>query len=150
MRSSGRTTLAGAQLTSGPPNTTTSFGTRRIRMITSTTMTKSIASQNLAPGLVGPEKAARGKTPTDVWWQTIVPTNGSERTGYPTQKPIKILDRIIRVHSRKSDLVVDFFAGAAPPAKLRQTMGASFSLLTATSLQLTRWFVGWQPTRPKW
>jgi site-specific DNA-methyltransferase (adenine-specific) len=66
----------------------------------------------MAPGLVGPEKAARGKTPTDVWWQTIVPTNGSERTGYPTQKPVKILDRIIRVHSQPTDLVVDFFAGS--------------------------------------
>lgn len=66
----------------------------------------------MAPALVGPEKAARGKTPTDVWWQTIVPTNGSERTGYPTQKPLKILERIVRVHSRPGDLVVDFFAGS--------------------------------------
>ena len=40
------------------------------------------------------EKAARGKVPTDVWWQTIVPTNGKERTGYPTQKPLAILERI--------------------------------------------------------
>ena len=49
----------------------------------------------MAPGLVGPEKAARGKTPTDVWWQTIVPTNGRERTGYATQKPLAILTRIV-------------------------------------------------------
>ena len=66
----------------------------------------------MAPSLVGKEKAARGKIPTDVWWQTIVPTNGKERTGYPTQKPIAILDRIVKVHSNTYDLVMDFFAGS--------------------------------------
>ena len=66
----------------------------------------------LAPKLVTEEKAARGKVPTDVWWQTIVPTSGSERTGYPTQKPIAILERIIRVHSNPGDTVADFFAGS--------------------------------------
>jgi site-specific DNA-methyltransferase (adenine-specific) len=66
----------------------------------------------MAPGLVGPEKAARGKTPTDTWWATIVPTNGREKTGYPTQKPLSILRRIISASSRKGDLVMDFFAGS--------------------------------------
>ncbi|MBL4686563.1 MAG: site-specific DNA-methyltransferase [Nannocystaceae bacterium] len=66
----------------------------------------------MAPRLVTPEKAARGKTPTDVWWQTIVPTAGKERTGYPTQKPIKILERIVKVHSRPGETVLDFFAGS--------------------------------------
>ena len=66
----------------------------------------------MAPGLVGKEKAARGKTPTDVWWHTIVPTNGKEKTGYPTQKPLGVLERIVRIHSRPGDLVVDFFAGS--------------------------------------
>lgn len=66
----------------------------------------------MAPGLVGPEKAARGKTPTDVWWQTIVSPQGREKTGYPTQKPLKILERIVRVHSRPGDLLLDFFAGS--------------------------------------
>ena len=66
----------------------------------------------MAPGLVGKEKAARGKIPTDVWWQTIVPTNGKERTGYPTQKPLAILERIVKVHSNPGDLVMDFFAGS--------------------------------------
>jgi len=66
----------------------------------------------MAPGLVGKEKAARGKTPTDVWWHTIVPTNGREKTGYPTQKPLGILERIIRVHSQEGDTVLDFFAGS--------------------------------------
>ena len=66
----------------------------------------------MAPGLVGKEKAARGKTPTDVWWHTIVPTNGKERTGYPTQKPLGVLGRIVRVHSRPGHRVLDFFAGS--------------------------------------
>ena len=66
----------------------------------------------LAPGLVGKEKAALGKTPTTVWWNTIFPTNGKERLGYPTQKPIAILNRIIRVHSNPGDHVLDFFCGS--------------------------------------
>ena len=66
----------------------------------------------MAPSLVGKEKAARGKIPTDVWWQTIVPTNGKERTGYPTQKPLAILERIVKVHANPGDLVLDFFAGS--------------------------------------
>lgn len=66
----------------------------------------------MAPGLVTPEKAERGKVPTDVWWQTVVPTSGTERTGYPTQKPLAVLERIIKVHSRPGDLVADFFAGS--------------------------------------
>lgn len=66
----------------------------------------------MAPGLCGPEKAARGKTPTDVWWQTVVPTSGPEKTGYATQKPLRLLDRIIKVHSNPGDWVLDFFAGS--------------------------------------
>ena len=66
----------------------------------------------MAPGLVSQEKAARGKTPTDVWWHTIVGTNGSEKTGYPTQKPLGILNRIVKVHSSPGDTLLDFFAGS--------------------------------------
>ena len=66
----------------------------------------------MAPGLVGPEKAARGKTPTDVWWNTIVSPNGREKTGYPTQKPLAIIERIVRVHSNPGERVLDFFAGS--------------------------------------
>ena len=66
----------------------------------------------MAPGLVGAEKAARGKTPTDVWWHTIVSPNGKEKTGYATQKPLGIINRIVRVHSRPGDMLCDFFAGS--------------------------------------
>jgi DNA modification methylase len=66
----------------------------------------------LAPGLVGPAKAMRGKLPTDSWWSTIVPTRGAERTGYPTQKPLRVLRRVVSASSRPGDLVLDFFAGS--------------------------------------
>jgi len=66
----------------------------------------------MSPGLVGPEKAARGKLPTDVWFHTIVPTNSKEKTGYPTQKPLGIVKRIIVASSNPGDLVLDFFAGS--------------------------------------
>ncbi|MBX3217779.1 MAG: hypothetical protein KF850_37580 [Labilithrix sp.] len=66
----------------------------------------------MAPSLVGAEKAARGKTPTDSWWHTIVSPNGREKTGYPTQKPLGVLTRIVRVHSRPGDRLLDFFAGS--------------------------------------
>ncbi len=66
----------------------------------------------MAPGLVGKEKASRGKLPTDTWWHTIVPTRGRERTGYPTQKPEAILERIVLASSNPGDLVLDFFAGS--------------------------------------
>jgi len=66
----------------------------------------------MAPKLVGPVKAKRGKTPTDVWWKTIVSPTGKERTGYPTQKPLGVLERIVRVHSRPGDRLLDFCAGS--------------------------------------
>jgi len=66
----------------------------------------------MAPSLVGPEKAKRGKTPTDTWWHTIVSPNGKEKTGYPTQKPLGIINRLVRVHSNPGDRLLDFFAGS--------------------------------------
>jgi site-specific DNA-methyltransferase (adenine-specific) len=66
----------------------------------------------MAPGLVTAEKAQRGKLPTDVWWHTIVSPTGKEKTGYPTQKPLGILRRIIQASSEPGDSVLDFFAGS--------------------------------------
>lgn len=83
----------------------------------------------LAPGLVTPEKAARGKTPTDVWWHTIVPTAGAEKTGYPTQKPMGILNRIIRIHSNAGDCVLDYFAGSGTTGDAAARAGRSFVLI---------------------
>lgn len=83
----------------------------------------------MAPGLVGKEKAARGKIPTDVWWQTIVPTNSKERTGYPTQKPLAILERIVKVHSNPGDLVLDFFAGSGTTGVAAARNGRRFVLV---------------------
>ncbi len=83
----------------------------------------------MAPGLVGPEKAARGKTPTDVWWHTVVPTAGSERTGYATQKPLGLVERIVRVHSSPGDLVLDFFAGSGTFGEAAARLGRRFILV---------------------
>src|SRR5690606_40841174 len=66
----------------------------------------------MAPGLVGPEKAARGKIPTDTWWHTIVSPTSREKTGYPTQKPLALMRRIVSVHSKPGDRLLDFFAGS--------------------------------------
>ena len=83
----------------------------------------------MAPGLVGPKKAARGKTPTDVWWHTIVPTNGKEKTGYATQKPLGLLTRIVKVHSEPGGLLLDFFAGAGTLGEAAAKEGRRFILI---------------------
>jgi site-specific DNA-methyltransferase (adenine-specific) len=83
----------------------------------------------MAPGLVGKEKAARGKTPTDVWWHTIVPTNGKEKTGYPTQKPLGVLERIVKVHSEAGDVVLDFFAGSGTSGEAAARNDRGFLLI---------------------
>jgi site-specific DNA-methyltransferase (adenine-specific) len=83
----------------------------------------------LAPGLVGPEKAARGKLPTDVWWHTIVPTAGAEKTGYPNQKPEGILRRVVSASSRPGDRVLDFFAGSGTTGAVSAALGRRFVLV---------------------
>lgn len=83
----------------------------------------------LAPDLVGKEKAARGKTPTDVWWHTIVPTQGREKTRYPTQKPLGVLNRLIKVHTHPGDLVMDFFAGSGTLGEAAVRLGRDFLLI---------------------
>ena len=87
----------------------------------------------MAPGLVGPEKAAKGKTPTDVWWHTIVPTNGKEKTGYPTQKPLGILNRIVKVHSNPGDTVLDFFCGSGSSGVAAANNDRGFIMIDSNS-----------------
>jgi site-specific DNA-methyltransferase (adenine-specific) len=83
----------------------------------------------MAPSLVTPEKAERGKTPTDVWWHTIVPTHGREKTGYPTQKPLGVINRVIKVHSRPEDVVLDFFGGSGTTGEAAALHGRGFVLI---------------------
>ena len=82
----------------------------------------------MAPGLVGAEKAARGKLPTDTWWMTIVPTNSRERTGYPTQKPVRLLERIVCASSHPGDLVADFFCGSGTTGVAAKRLNRRFLL----------------------
>ena len=83
----------------------------------------------MAPGLVSKEKAARGKLPTDVWWHTIVATNGKEKTGYAMQKPEGILRRILSASSQENDWVLDFFAGSGTAAAVAQQMNRRFLMI---------------------
>ena len=86
----------------------------------------------MAPGLVGKEKTARGKTPTDVWWHTIVSPNGKEKTGYATQKPLGVLERIVKVHSKPGDVVLDFFAGSGTTGEAAARNGRDFILIDSS------------------
>ncbi len=83
----------------------------------------------MAPGLVSAEKAARGKLPTDTWWHTIVSPTGREKTGYPTQKPVGILRRIVAASSKPGDLVLDFFAGSGTTGAAALELGRKFCLI---------------------
>jgi site-specific DNA-methyltransferase (adenine-specific) len=83
----------------------------------------------MAPGLVTPEKVEKGKLPTDVWWHTIVSPTGKEKTGYPSQKPIGILRRIIQASSKEGDTVLDFFAGSGTTGFVANELGRRFILV---------------------
>ena len=83
----------------------------------------------MAPGLVTAEKVARGKLPTDVWWHTIVPTTGREKTGYPTQKPEGVLRRIVQASTRPGDWCLDFFAGSGTLGAVALKLGRRYVLI---------------------
>jgi site-specific DNA-methyltransferase (adenine-specific) len=86
----------------------------------------------MAPGLVTAEKAARGKLPTDVWWHTIVPTNGGEKTGYPTQKPEGIIRRMVEASTRPGDWCLDFFAGSGTLGAVAKQLGRHYVLIDSS------------------
>ena len=83
----------------------------------------------MAPGLVTPEKVAKGKLPVDVWWHTIVPTNGGEKTGYPTQKPEGILRRIVQASTAPGDWCLDFFVRSGTLGAVAKALGRRFVLI---------------------
>jgi site-specific DNA-methyltransferase (adenine-specific) len=109
----------------------------------------------MAPGLVGARKASRGKTPTDVWWHTIVSPNGREKTGYPTQKPLGLIERIVKVHSKPGHRLLDFFAGSGTLGEAAWRRGRDAVLIDnhpeAIAVMADRLagaqpvFHGWQP-----
>lgn len=83
----------------------------------------------MAPGMVTAEKAARGKLPTDCWWHTIVSPTGREKTGYPTQKPLPLLERIVRASSPPGGVVLDCFAGSGTTGEAALKLGRHFILV---------------------
>jgi site-specific DNA-methyltransferase (adenine-specific) len=90
----------------------------------------------MAPGLVSAEKAARGKRPTDVWFHTIVPTNGREKTGYPTQKPEGVLRRMVAASSRAGGWCLDPFAGSGTLGAVCRALGRRFVLLESSPVAI--------------
>lgn len=101
----------------------------------------------MAPGLVSAEKRVRGKLPTDVWWHTIVPTNGKEKTGYPNQKPEGVLKRVLEPSSAEGEWVLDFFAGSGTTGAVARRMGRRFVMIDSnpTAIEVMRKRLG--PTR---
>lgn len=91
----------------------------------------------MAPGLVTPEKAERGKLPTDVWWHTIVSPTGREKTGYATQKPEGVLRRIVQASSAPGDWVLDFFAGSGTTGAVAASLDRRFVLVDSNPDAIT-------------
>ncbi len=69
---------------------------------------------------------ARGKVPEDWWYFPVVARLHNERTGYPTQKPESLLQRVILASSNKDDLVADFFCGSGTTALVAAKNGRKF------------------------
>jgi site-specific DNA-methyltransferase (adenine-specific) len=83
----------------------------------------------MAPGLQkDPQRALDGKVPTDVWWMSIVGTQAHERSGYPTQKPVKLVERAVIASSPLGGLVLDVFAGSGTTGEAAHKHGRSFIL----------------------
>jgi site-specific DNA-methyltransferase (adenine-specific) len=104
----------------------------------------------MAPSLVSAEKAARGKLPTDVWWHTIVPTQGSEKTGYPTQKPEGVLRRIVQASSRPGDWCLDFFAGSGTLGAVAAKLDRRYVLIDSNpeAVRVACKRLGVEPSQP--
>jgi site-specific DNA-methyltransferase (adenine-specific) len=83
----------------------------------------------MAPGLCGPEKAAAGKFPTDTWWHTIVSPTGKEKVGYPTQKPMGVISRIVKASCPPGGLVLDAFAGSGTTGAVALQADRNFLLI---------------------
>jgi site-specific DNA-methyltransferase (adenine-specific) len=90
----------------------------------------------MAPTLVGEEKTAHGKLPTDTWWHTIVSPTGKEKVGYPTQKPIGILKRIVRASCPRGGVVLDFFAGSGTTGAAALESERRFVLVDASEVAI--------------
>jgi site-specific DNA-methyltransferase (adenine-specific) len=70
-----------------------------------------------------PESIEKGRNPTNVWQIPRLNGNSKERVGHPTQKPIAIIDRIVRALSYEGSVVLDFFAGSAVTTRVAMELG---------------------------
>lgn len=96
----------------------------------------------MSPGLVGPEKTARGKIPTDVWWMSILHTASPLRTGYPTQKPPELYKRMLLVSCPPGGRVLDPFAGAGTTGLAAADLGLNATLIDSNqqAIEIMRGF----------
>ena len=78
-----------------------------------------------------------GRMLTDVWDISIISTTGKERTGYPTQKPLRLLERVVEVWSNPGDLVVDPMCGSGTTGMAALSLGREF-LLNDKNLEAVR------------
>ncbi|MBV9194785.1 MAG: site-specific DNA-methyltransferase [Solirubrobacterales bacterium] len=104
----------------------------------------------MAPTLVTAAKAARGKRPTDVWFHTIVPTSGREKTGYPTQKPEGVLRRMVAASSRPGGWCLDPFAGSGTLGAVCGRLGRRYVLVDVNpvAVEVMRERLGSVPATP--
>ncbi len=95
------------------PSTLATFGTKRQR--------SDFASGHRKPGLTDVE--SEGPPLSDVWEIGILAPMSKERTGYPTQKPEKLLERVILASSNPGDVVLDPFCGSGTTLAVAQRLG---------------------------
>ncbi len=92
--------------------------------------------------IAGEYNLADGKIPED-WWEMAIagryPNDGVKRVGYPTEKPFKLLERIISATTDEGDLIADFFMGSGVTQMCAMKMGRRFigADINLGSIQLT-------------
>ena len=103
------------------------------RMATSSTATRSTGSPTWRRASSGPEKAARGKLPTDTWWHTIVPADGKEKHGLPDAEAAgHPASASSRRRAAPGDLVLDFFARQRHDGRRRPAAGRRYLLVDSS------------------
>lgn len=78
----------------------------------------------------------KGKYPEDVWDISIINPMSKERTGYPTQKPEALLEKVIKAASNKGDLVLDCFGGSGTTSAVAEKLGRRWITVDAGKLAI--------------
>jgi DNA modification methylase len=111
------------------------FNADQVRVPYSDSTRKTFAASDKA-GFGKTPDLERGKVPEDWWYFPVVARLHAERTGYPTQKPEALLERIVLASSNPGDLVADFFAGAGTMPVVAQRLGRRWLAVDRTPLAI--------------